>query len=226
MIFWLLKWVLLGPVVRLFARPVVIGRQHLPADGPVILAPSHHAEIDSLVLSLVSPRRPTFVAKREYFDAATLRGRADRWLCTVTGQIALDRNGGDAALRALDAARELLSNGGVWAIYPEGRRSPDGRLHRGHTGVMRVALSVPEVVVIPVGLHGTAAVDAPGRRGWRRGRVRVTFGAPLDLDRWRLTPDDPTTWRAATDHLMGEIRALTGQEYVDGYAERRLPEAG
>ncbi|KRF19978.1 hypothetical protein ASG90_19825 [Nocardioides sp. Soil797] len=220
MTFWLLKWVLLGPVVRVFARPVVVGRHHVPSDGPVVLVPSHHAEIDSLVLSLVSPRRPTFVAKREYFDTATLRGRVDRWLCTATGQIAVDRRGGDAAHRALTAARELLASGGAWAIYPEGTRSPDGRLHRGHTGAMRVALTVPDAIVVPVGLGGTAAVDPPARRGWRRGRVRVIFGAPMDLSPWRDRADDPQAWREATDALMREIRALTGQEYVDTYASR------
>lgn len=211
--FWLLKWVLLGPVVRWYARPRLEGE--LPKSGPVIVAANHLTEIDSLVLSLVLPRRARFIAKSEYFEGGGLRGLAERWLMRVTGQIPVDRNGGDPARAALDAAVALLEEGGVWAIYPEGTRSPDGRLHRGHTGVMRVAQRVPGAVVVPVGIVGTREVDAPGGRRWRRGRVRVVLGAPLDVDR-----DD---CRRATDALMAQIRTLSGQAYVGAYAERCRP---
>lgn len=215
MAFWLLKWVLLGPVVRWYARPRVQGRQHVPARGPVIVAANHQAELDSLVLSLVLPRRPRFLAKAEYYGGGRpgVRGRIDRWLCTVTRQIPVDRDGGSAASSSLAAAERLLREGGVWAIYPEGTRSPDGRLYQGHTGVVRVARAVPGAVVLPVGLLGTAAVDPPHRRGWRRGRVRVVIGTPVDV-----TAGDV---RAGTDALMAAIGALTGQEPLDHYPERR-----
>lgn len=209
--FWLLKWVLLGPVVRWYARPRLDGE--MPETGPVIVAANHLAEIDSLVLSLVLPRRPTFIAKSEYFDGGGLRGLAERWLMRATGQIPVDRNGGDPAGAALDAAAALLDAGGVWAIYPEGTRSPDGRLHRGHTGAMRVAQRVPAAVVVPAGIVGTRDVDAPGRRRWRRGRVRIVLGAPLEVD--------SADCRRATDVLIAQIEALSGQEYVDAYASRR-----
>ncbi|TQL67688.1 1-acyl-sn-glycerol-3-phosphate acyltransferase [Nocardioides albertanoniae] len=208
--FWLLKWVLLGPVVRWYARPTVVG--DLPKDGPVIVAANHLTEIDSFVLCLVLIRKPRFVAKSEYFEGGGLRGRAERWLMKVTGQIPVDRSGGDAAAVALDAAERVLRDGGVWAIYPEGTRSPDGRLHRGHTGAMRVAQRVPEAKVVPVGIVGTRAVDVPGRNGWRRGRVRVTIGGTLDVPR--------ADCREATDALMDAIGALSGQERVDRYSHR------
>ncbi|GAA1518081.1 lysophospholipid acyltransferase family protein [Nocardioides humi] len=211
--FWVLKWVLLGPVVRWYTRPRVAGLDRVPAHGPVIVAANHLAEIDSLVLSLVLPRQPRFLAKAEYYDGAGLRGRLERWLCSATGQIPVDRSGGDAAAVSLGAASAVLRDGGVWAIYPEGTRSPDGRLHRGHTGVVRVARAVPEAVVLPVGLAGTADVDPPGRRGWRRGRVTVVVGAPVDVREGEV--------REATDLLMRAIGELTGQQPLDHYVPRR-----
>lgn len=206
--FWLLKHVLLGPLVRWCTRPRVAGLHHLPARGPVVLAANHRAEVDSLVLCLVLPRQPRFVAKAEYFAGHGLRGRVERWLCTVTGQIPVDRRGGDAAGAALRAAEGVLRAGGVWAIYPEGTRSPDGRLYRGHTGVVRVARAVPGAVVVPVGLSGTEHV-----RRWRRGRVRVVLGPPVDVRRGEV--------REATDRLMGAIGALTDQRPLDHYPLRR-----
>lgn len=214
--FWLLKEVLLGPVVRWCTRPQVTGLEHLPRTGPVVVAANHRAEIDSLVLSLVLPRQPRFVAKAEYFAGHGLRGRVERWLCSATGQIPVDRTGGDAADAALRAAAGLLRDGGVWAIYPEGTRSPDGRLYRGHTGVVRVARLVPDAVVVPVGLVGTEQVDRPardGRRRWRRGRVRVVVGAPVDVREGEV--------REATDRLMAAIGALTDQRPLAHYPPRR-----
>lgn len=213
--FWVLRWVLLGPVVRWYTRPQVVGLAHVPASGPVVVAANHRAEIDSLVLSLVLPRQPRFLAKAEYYAGHGLRGRLERWLCSVTGQIPVDRAGGDAASASLAAAEGLLRSGGVWAIYPEGTRSPDGRLHRGHTGVVRVARAVPDAVVLPVGLLGTETVDPPGRdrRRWRRGRVTVVVGAPVDVRHGEV--------RDATDALMRAIGELTGQQPRDEYVPRR-----
>lgn len=211
--FWLLRRVLLGPVVRWFTRPRVVGLDRFPAAGPVVVAANHRAEIDSLVLSLVLPRRPRFLAKAEYYAGTGLRGRVERRLCTVTGQIPVDRSGGSAASASLVAAERLLRSGGVWAIYPEGTRSPDGRLHRGHTGVVRVARAVPGAVVLPVGLLGTEAVDPLAGRGWRRGRVTVVVGAPVDVRHGEV--------REATDRLMAAIGELTGQQPLDRYVPRR-----
>ncbi|MFC7959076.1 lysophospholipid acyltransferase family protein [Rhodococcoides kroppenstedtii] len=208
--YWILKWVLLGPAVRWFARPVVVGT--LP-DGPFVLAANHLTEIDSLVLCAALPRRLTFVAKSEYFD----RGGAGAWLygtlCRWTGQIPIEREGSGRADAALDAATAILSRGRVWAIYPEGTRSPDGRLWRGRTGVMRVALP-GDYPVVPVGIVGTESVNRSGVRGWRRGRVEIRIGAPLSPTQ-RSHSADPVTWRRTTDELMAAIQTLTGQEYVN-----------
>jgi len=197
----------------------------MPRRGPVIITPNHLAEVDSFVLSLVLPRRPAFVAKQEYFTGSGLRGHLERWLCRATGQIPVDRRGGTGAEAALTAAEGILRRGGVWAVYPEGTRSPDGRLYRGHTGAARVAARVPGVAVVPVGIIGTPDVDAAGRRRWRRGRVTVVIGAPLDLTAY---DDGASGRRAATDDLMRAIQRLTGQEYVDRYrtpAERAARDA-
>lgn len=209
--YWLIKWLLLGPIVRWFARPTVFGE--LP-DGPVVLAANHLTEIDSLVLCAALPRRLTFVAKSEYFA----RGGAGGWLfgvlCRLTGQIPIGREGASEAQAALDAAAGILRGGRVWVIYPEGTRSPDGRLYRGKTGAMRVALG-EDCVVVPVGITGTRTVDSPGGRGWRRGRVEVHIGVPLDVAGWKSDARSPTVWRESTDQLMAAIRELSGQRYVD-----------
>lgn len=219
--YWLLKYILLGPIVRWYTRPVLIGQ--VP-DGPVAFAPNHLSEIDSLVVCAALPRRVTFVAKSDYFARGGLRGRLYGTLCRVTGQIPIERSGTGSADAALDAARGILSKGGVWVIYPEGTRSPDGRLYRGRTGIMRVALSVPDAAVVPVGIRGTREIDRPGHRGWRRGRTEVHLGEPLDLSPWRHQADSPEAWREAADALMAAIQKLSGQEYVDRHAtadERR-----
>ncbi|MGH3638615.1 MAG: lysophospholipid acyltransferase family protein [Mycobacterium sp.] len=210
--YWVLKWVLLGPVIRWFARPRLIGE--LP-DGPIVLAPNHLTEIDSLVLCAALPRRLTFVAKSEYFTRGGTRARLYGSLCRLTGQIPISRHGDGSANAALVAAADVVNGGGVWAIYPEGTRSPDGRLYRGRTGAMRVALQC-RCSVVPVGVVGTRSINHPGKRGWRRGRVEIRIGAPLDLANYKDS-SDPRVWRCATDELMAAIQCLTSQEYVDRY---------
>lgn len=212
--YWLIKWVLVGPIVRVMTRPVVTGT--LPRTGPVIVASNHLAEVDSLVLALVLARRLTFVAKSEYFTPRGVRGRLYSSIARSTGQIPIDRSGSGAGDAALDAARGIVEAGGTWAIYPEGTRSPDGRLYRGRTGVMRVALTCPDVAVVPVGISGTREIDRPTRRGWRPGRVRVVIGEPMDLSRWRGRPPRLAA-REATDELMRRIQGLTHQQYVDSH---------
>jgi len=213
--YWVLKG-LLSPVFLLLWRIKVEGREHVPATGPVILAPNHVTFLDSMFLPLVLRRRVTFVAKAEYF--ASWR---TAWFFRAAGQIPMRREGGSASERALAAARDVLAEGKVLGIYPEGTRSPDGRLYRGHTGVARLAFGC-KVPVVPVGLVGTDRVQKPGSNlphPFRR--VTVRFGPPLDLRRFGPdATDDPLALRAATDELMFEIRALSGQVYVDRYAKK------
>jgi 1-acyl-sn-glycerol-3-phosphate acyltransferase len=213
--YWVLK-TLLSPIFRLFWRVKVEGREQIPRTGALILAPNHVAFCDSLFMPVVVRRRVTFVAKAEYFDSWKTA-----WFFRAAGQIPMRREGGSASERALATAREVLKGGGILGIYPEGTRSPDGRLYRGHTGVARLALSCG-VTVIPVGLVGTTDVQPRGSTFMRPfRRVTIRFGAPLDLSRFEGTSGtDPLALRAVTDELMFEIRRLTGQTYVDRYAKR------
>jgi 1-acyl-sn-glycerol-3-phosphate acyltransferase len=213
--YWVLK-LLLSPIFYALWRVKVEGREHVPRHGPVILAPNHVSFLDSLFLPLVLVRRVTYVAKAEYFDSWKTA-----WFFRAAGQIPMRREGGSASERALAAARDVLEQGNVLGIYPEGTRSPDGRLYRGHTGAARLALGCG-VPVIPVGLVRTSEVQRPGsNRPHLFKPVTVRFGAPLDLSRFaEHESTDPLTLRAATDELMFEIRNLSGQTYVDRYAKR------
>ena len=205
--FWVLRWVLLGPVVRWYTRPRVLGLSHVPASGPVVVAANHRAEIDSLVLSLVLPRQPRFLAKAEYYVGAGLRGHVERWLCSVTGQIPVDRAGGSAASASLRAAEGLLRSGGVWAIYPEGTRSPDGRLYRGKTGVARMALE-SGAVVIPCAMINTDVIQPSGRILPKlRPRPGVRFGAPLDFSRYEGMSGDRFVERSITDRKSTRLNS-------------------
>ena len=207
---------LLTPIFHVLWRVRVEGAEHVPDDGPVILAPNHVTFLDSFFMPLVVRRRVTFVAKAEYFDSWKTA-----WFFRAVGQIPMRREGGSASERALAAARDVLRQGDVLGIYPEGTRSPDGRLYRGHTGVARLALACGAPVV-PVGLVGTDKVQKPGSNVPRLfKRVTVRFGEPLDLSRFAGdAASDPLTLRTVTDELMFEIRRLSGQQYVDHYAKR------
>lgn len=199
------KSLLIGPLLRLITRPTVSGLDHIPLTGPVIIAANHLAMIDSFLLCLVIDRPLTFLAKNEYFTRPGVLGRWQRWFFSAVGQVPVDRAGGDAATASLGAATRILDAGEIWAIHPEGTRSPDGHLHRGRTGVARVAFATGTPVV-PIALSHTAHFR-PHRR------VRINVGTPLDL---RAHHDV----RDATDELMAAIQTLSGQTYVDEYARR------
>jgi 1-acyl-sn-glycerol-3-phosphate acyltransferase len=213
--YWVMK-ALLSPFFYLLWRVKVEGRENVPKRGPVILAPNHVSFVDSMFVPLVLARRVTFVAKAEYFDSFKTA-----WFFRASGQIPMRRDGGSASERALAAARDVLNGGGVLGIYPEGTRSPDGRLYRGHTGVARLALGC-KVPVVPVGLIGTPEVQPIGAKFPRPfRRVTIRFGAPLDMARFvGEASEDPLAQRTVTDELMFEIRRLSGQHYVDRYAKR------
>jgi 1-acyl-sn-glycerol-3-phosphate acyltransferase len=213
--YWVLKC-LLSPIFRLLWRVDVEGREHIASSGAVVFAPNHVSFCDSLFVPLVIRRRVTFVAKAEYFDSWKTA-----WFFRAAGQIPMRRDGGSASERALATARQVLNDGGILGIYPEGTRSPDGRLYRGHTGVARLALGCG-VPVIPVGLVGTTDVQPRGSSMMHPfRRVTIRFGAPLDVSRFDGTAaSDPLALRAVTDELMFEIRRLSGQVYVDRYAKR------
>ena len=217
MFYWLLKHVVLGPLLKAVFRPRVEGLAYVPATGPVILACNHLSFSDSIFTPVVVKRRVTFVAKAEYFTGKGVKGWLMRQFFRATGTIPVDRAGGRAAQAALDTLLRVLRAGGVAGIYPEGTRSPDGRLYRGKTGVARLALE-SGAVVVPVGLLNTDEIQPTGTLIPTIKRVRMRFGAPLDFSRYAGSRGDRFVERAITDEIMYELMTLTGREYVDVYA--------
>ena len=194
----------------------VEGREHVPKRGPVILAANHRSFLDSIFIPLVVHRRVTFVAKAEYFD-----DRKTAWFFRGCGQIPIRREGGSASERALASATDVLEQGKVFAIYPEGTRTRDGLLHKGHTGVARLALRC-KVPIVPIGLVGTDDVQPVNARMPRLfRRVTIRFGEPIDPARHDGRDHDRLALRELTDEVMYEIGQLSGYEYVDTYATKQ-----
>ncbi|HJT02532.1 MAG TPA: lysophospholipid acyltransferase family protein [Pseudonocardiaceae bacterium] len=217
MFYWLLKHLLLGPVMRLTCHPQVRGAEHIPKRGGAILASNHLAVADSFFLPLMIRRRLTFLAKREYFTTPGLRGWLKRQFFSAAGQVPIDRSSGSAAQAALDTGVRLLTSGKLLGIYPEGTRSPDGRLYKGKTGVARMALEAG-VPVIPVVMVGTDKVSPAGTKMWRPHPVEIRFGEPLDFSRYAGMAGDRFVERSMVDEIMYSLMDLSGQEYVDIYA--------
>jgi 1-acyl-sn-glycerol-3-phosphate acyltransferase len=215
--YWLLKYVVLGPLLKLLFRPDVEGLHHVPRTGPVILACNHLSFSDSIFTPLLVKRRVTFVAKAEYFTGKGIKGWLMRQFFSGTGTIPVDRSGGKAAQAALDTLLRVLREGGVAGIYPEGTRSPDGRLYRGKTGVARLALE-SGALVVPVALLNTDEIQPTGTLIPKVKRVRMRFGAPLDFSRYASGKGDRFVERAVTDEIMYELMTLCGRPYVDVYA--------
>jgi 1-acyl-sn-glycerol-3-phosphate acyltransferase len=214
-LYWLCKYVLIGPALARWLRVTADGVERLPRRGPVILAANHLAEVDSLVLPLVSPRRLWFLAKSEYFTRPGPLGALTRWFFQATGQIPVDRGSGSS--EPLRAAAEALAAGRALVIYPEGTRSPDGRLYKGRSGLMRIAQLEPGAVIVPAAVIGTHLVNPPGTRRLSRGAVTVRFGEPLDP----VALVAAHGVRGATEQVMAAIQRLSGQEAVPRFAPRR-----
>jgi 1-acyl-sn-glycerol-3-phosphate acyltransferase len=215
--YWFLKKVILGPVLRLFFRPYVIGLENVPEDGAVIFASNHLSFSDSFFFPLLVPRRITFLAKADYFTGKGVKGWLTAKFFRGAGQLPVDRSGGRASEAALRTGLRVLSKGEALGIYPEGTRSPDGRLYRGKTGVARMALEA-HVPVIPVVMIDTEKIQPPGRVIPKIGRVGVKIGKPLDFSRYEGMEGDRFVLRSITDEIMYELMELSGQEYVDVYA--------
>lgn len=216
MFYRVLKYVFLGPLLRLMFRPRIEGMEHIPEDGAAIIAGNHLSFADHFVMPAILPRRITFLAKAEYFTGSGLRGRLTAAFFRGIGQIPVDRSAGKGQ-SAITAALDVLGRGELLGIYPEGTRSHDGRLYRGRTGVAVMALRAG-VPVIPCAMVGTFELQPPGRVIPRFGRVTIRFGAPLDFTRFAGMDGQRYVVRSVTDEIMYEILALSGQEYVDRYA--------
>ncbi|MGB2569685.1 lysophospholipid acyltransferase family protein [Micromonospora citrea] len=219
MLYWLMKHILLGPLLRLIFRPQVEGLHHLPDSGPVILASNHLSFSDSIFTPLVVPRKVTFIAKAEYFTGRGIKGWLTKAFFAGTGCIPVDRSGGRAAQAALDTQLRVLRAGGIAGIYPEGTRSPDGRLFRGKTGVARLALD-SGAPVVPMAMLNSDEIQPTGKLIPKIARVRIRFGAPLDFSRYAGMSGDRFVERAVTDEIMYELMDLSGREYVDMYAAK------
>ena len=217
MFYWVMKRIFLGPVLKLLFRPWVKGLDNIPADGPAIIASNHLSFSDSIFMPLMVRRPVVFLAKSEYFTGTGIKGRLTALFFRLTNQLPMDRSGGAASAASLTAGMEVLLNGGLLGIYPEGTRSPDSRLYRGKVGVARLALQAG-VPVIPVAMIGTDKVQPIGKRLPNIRRIGMIFGEPLDFSRYRDQAEDRDIQRKVTDQIMFELMRLSGQEYVDEYA--------
>jgi 1-acyl-sn-glycerol-3-phosphate acyltransferase len=221
--YWLVKAVL-TPILRLLLRPQVTGTENLPEEGAAIVAGNHTTFLDNFMIPLVVPRRVTFLAKSDYFTGGGPKGWLQKQFFSGVGMIPIDRAGGAASEAALRTGLRVMQEGELLGLYPEGTRSPDGRLYRGKTGVARMALEAG-VPVIPVGLVGMSDIQ-PGGGGMPKigRRVEVRIGKPLDFSRYAGMEGDRFVLRSITDEIMYELMVLSGQEYVDTYATKAKAE--
>jgi 1-acyl-sn-glycerol-3-phosphate acyltransferase len=217
--YWLAKCTL-GVALKIVFRPWSRGHRNVPRHGPVILASNHLSFSDHFFGPLPLPRKVVFLAKAEYFTGKGIKGLASRAFFYGVGQIPIDRTGGEASERALRSGLRVLAKGSVLGIYPEGTRSPDGRLYRGRTGVARLALE-SRVPVVPCAMMHTFEFLPPGSRNPRFSiRPGAVFGPPMEFSRYYGRETDREALRAVTDEIMAEIAKLSGQEYVDLYAKQ------
>jgi len=212
-----MKYIVVGPIVKAIFRPWIVGRANIPTEGAAILASNHLSVSDSVFLPLMIDRRMSFLAKSDYFTGKGIKGWATRMFMKGTGQIAIDRTGGKASEASLNTGLQVLGRGDLLGIYPEGTRSPDGKLYRGRTGIARMALEA-HVPVVPVVMVDTDAVMPIGRTIPRVGRVGMVIGEPLDFSRFRGMESDRYVLRSVTDEIMVALQRLGEQQYDDVYA--------
>lgn len=217
MFYWLMKYIVIGPLVKAIFRPWIVGRRNVPMNGGAILASNHLSFVDSIILPLLIDRPMSFLAKSDYFTGRGLKGWATRMFFKGTGQIPIDRSGGKASEASLNTGLQVLGRGDLLGIYPEGTRSPDGRLYRGRTGIARMALEA-HVPVVPVVMVDTDTMMPIGRRVPSIVRVGVVIGEPLDFSRFAGMESDRYILRSVTDEIMVALQRLGEQEYEDVYA--------
>ncbi len=217
MTYFFLKNFVLGPLLQLIFMPWIRGKQNVPKTGSAILASNHLSFSDSIFLPLKVTRPVTFLAKSDYFTGKGLKGALVRWFFKATGQLPIDRSGGKASEDSLNTGLGVLERGLLLGIYPEGTRSPDGKLYRGRTGIARMALE-SRSPVIPVAMIDTEKVQSIGQKLPKVRRVGVILGEPLDFSRFTGMEGERAVLRAVTDRIVYEIQHLSGQQYEDVYA--------
>jgi len=217
MFYWFMKNLVAGPILKTVFRPWITGLENIPKEGGVILASNHLSFIDSVFLPLVIERRIYFLAKSDYFTGKGLKNWAVKHFLLGTGMIPIDRSGGKASEASLNTGLAVISRGDVLGIYPEGTRSPDGKMYRGRTGVARMILE-GHVPVVPVAMMDTEKVMPIGSKIPKVRRIGVVIGKPLDFSRFEGLEGDRFILRSITDEIMYELNRISGQEYVDVYA--------
>ncbi|CAM5694695.1 lysophospholipid acyltransferase family protein [Streptomyces sp. NPDC005930] len=217
MFYYVLKYVLLGPLLRVVFRPRIEGLDHVPGSGAAIVAGNHLSFSDHFLMPAVLKRRITFLAKAEYFTGPGLKGRLTAFFFRSAGQIPVDRSGKEAGQAAIREGLGVLSRGELLGIYPEGTRSHDGRLYKGKVGVAVMAIRAG-VPVVPCAMIGTFEAQPPGRKIPKLHPVVIRFGEPLDFSRYAGMEGEKAVLRAVTDEIVYAILTLSGQEYVDRYA--------
>lgn len=209
--------IIFGPLLRLLFQPWIRGAENIPETGPAILASNHLAVIDSVFLPLMCKREITFVGKSDYFTGTGIKGWLIKTFMSSVGVIPMDRSGGKASQVALDKGLQVLEKGELFGIYPEGTRSPDGRLYKGKTGIARMTLE-SGAPIIPVAMVGTNKSQPIGKTIPKPERIGVIIGKPLDFSRYKGMENDRYVLRSITDEVMYDLMLLSGQEYVDEYA--------
>ncbi len=217
MFYWFMKNLVAGPLLTLIFRPWVIGHENIPEHGGVIMASNHLSFTDSVFLPLYMHRRITFLAKSDYFSGRGPGGWFVRNFLLGTGMIPIDRSGGKASEASLQTGLGVLARGNILGIYPEGTRSPNGKMYRGRTGVARMILE-GRVPVVPVAMVGTDQVMPIGQKIPKIRRIGIVIGEPLDFSRFEGMEGDRFILRSITDEIMHELDRLSNQEYVDVYA--------
>ncbi|PWI42712.1 lysophospholipid acyltransferase family protein [Streptomyces sp. ICBB 8177] len=217
MFYYVLKYVILGPLLRLLFRPRIEGLEHVPEEGAAIVAGNHLSFSDHFLMPAILPRRITFLAKQEYFTGPGLKGALIAAFFRSAGQIPVDRTGGRASQSAVEEALKVLRRGELMGVYPEGTRSHDGRLYKGRTGVAVMALK-SGAPVVPCAMVGTFEIQPPGRVLPRIRRVTIRFSEPMDFSRFAGMENERFVLRSVVDEIVYAIMELSGQEYVDRYA--------
>nr|WP_237549782.1 lysophospholipid acyltransferase family protein [Streptomyces sp. SID1034] len=207
----------MGPLLRLLFRPRLEGLEHIPDEGAAIVAGNHLSFSDHFLMPVMLKRRITFLAKQEYFTGPGIKGRLTAAFFRAVGQIPVDRSGKEAGKAAIREGLGVLAKDELLGIYPEGTRSPDGKLYKGKVGVAVMAIR-GKAPVIPCAMVGTFEIQPPGQVVPKIKRVSIRFGEPLDFSRYEGMENEKAVLRAVTDEIMYKVMELSGQEYVDRYA--------
>ena len=218
MLYWFFVKVL-GPIARHRLGPTASGLNNVPRTGGAIIAANHLAVIDDALIPITCPRMVHFMGKAEYFEGKGLKGKFKKWWFTSVGVFPVDRSGGNKSLGALEHAREIIEDGHLFGIHIEGTRSPDGRMYKGHTGVARLALETG-CPIVPTAIIGSRELQKPGTVIPAKGKAQVIYGKPIEVEKKtadEITHDD---LRSLTDRISAEIQKMSGQEYVNEYAQK------